>query len=64
MFWRILRNNMQIQTTGTQIGTLFGYSGGWAQGMIARHLHSANSENPTARGCPKAIHSDKEKKLM
>jgi hypothetical protein len=54
---------MQIQITDPQFGTLFGYSSGWAQGMISRHLHSPNSENPTARRRPKAIDSDKEEKF-
>jgi hypothetical protein len=53
---------MQIQITDVELNTLFGHSGGWAEGMIARHLHSANSENPTEDGRPKAIDSDKEKK--
>jgi hypothetical protein len=35
-----------------------------AQGMIAQYLHSANSENPTARRRPKAIDSEKKKKLI
>jgi hypothetical protein len=38
------RNNMQIQITDVELSLLFGHSGGWTQGMIARHLHSANRE--------------------
>jgi hypothetical protein len=59
-----LRSNMQIQITNVKLSTLFGRSSGRAQGMIAWHLHSANSENPTARGRRKTIDSDKEKKIM
>jgi hypothetical protein len=59
-----LGNHMQIQITDVKLSTPFGHSGGWAQGMIARHLHIANSENPTARWPPKAIDSDKEKKFI
>jgi hypothetical protein len=55
-----LCNNMQIQITYVEISTLFGHSGGWAQGMIARHFHSAHSENPTLRGRLRAIDSDKK----
>jgi hypothetical protein len=59
-----LRNNMQIQITDAELSALFGHSGRWPQGMIVRQLNSANNENPTARGRPKAIDSDKEKKLI
>jgi hypothetical protein len=59
-----LHNSMQIQTTDAELSILFGHSGGWAQGTIARDVHSANSEKLTARWCPKAIDSDKEKKLI
>jgi hypothetical protein len=59
-----LRNNMQIQIIDVELSTFFGHSGGWAQEMIARHLHSANSEHPTACGGPKAIDSDKEKMFI
>jgi hypothetical protein len=59
-----LRNNTQIQITDVELSTLFGHPGAWAQRMIARHLHSANSENPTARGRPKIINSDREKKFV
>jgi hypothetical protein len=53
---------MQIQGTDVELSTLFGHSCAWAQVMIAAYLHSANSENPTGRGRPKVIDSDKEKK--
>jgi hypothetical protein len=36
-----LHNNMQIQITNVELSTLFGHSGGWVQGMIARHSDSA-----------------------
>jgi hypothetical protein len=58
-----LRNNIQIQVTDVELNILPGHSGVWAQGTIARHLHSANGENLTARERLKAIDSDKEKKL-
>jgi hypothetical protein len=55
---------MRIQITNVELSTLFSHSSEWAQRMIARYVHSANSENPTARGRPKAINSDNKKKLI
>jgi hypothetical protein len=55
---------MQIQITNVELSTLFSHSGEWAQRMIARCVHSANNENPTARGHPKPIDSGNEKKLI
>jgi hypothetical protein len=55
---------VQIQITDVEISTFFDRSGGCAQGIIAWHLHSANSENPTARGRLKAIDSDKKKLIQ
>jgi hypothetical protein len=59
-----LRHNTQIQITDVELSMFLGHSGRWAPGMIARHFQSANSENPTASGRPKAIDSDKEKKFI
>jgi hypothetical protein len=64
MLANTLRNNMQIQIIDVELSTFFGHYGGWTQEMITRHLHSANSENPTGRGRPKAIDCDKEKKFI
>jgi hypothetical protein len=52
---------MQIQTREVELNPLFNHSDGWAQEMIARCLHSANSENTSAHGRPKAIDSDQKK---
>jgi hypothetical protein len=59
-----LRNNTQTQITDVELSTRFGHSGAWTQRMTVRHLHSANSENPTARAHPKTINSDEEKKFI
>jgi hypothetical protein len=64
VFANTLRNNMQIQMTDAELNMLFGHSGGLTQGMMAQHLHSANNENPTAHGRPKAIDSDKDRNLI
>jgi hypothetical protein len=55
---------MQIQITDVELSTPFGHFGGWAEGMVARYLHSLNSENPIALGRLKVIDSDKENKLI
>jgi hypothetical protein len=47
------RSSMQIQITDVKLNTHIDPFGRWAQGMITRYLHSANSENPTAPGRPK-----------
>jgi hypothetical protein len=52
---------MSTQISEVGLSAFSGHSGGWAKEMIARYLHSSNSEDLTARGRPKAIDSDKKK---
>jgi hypothetical protein len=55
---------MSIDITDAKLSRLFGHSGGWAQGMITRHLHEITSANPVARGRPRLVESEGEKSLI
>jgi hypothetical protein len=55
-------NSINIKDAG--LSQLFGHSGGWAQGMIARHLHQVQTDNPVSRGRPRLAESEREKNLI
>jgi hypothetical protein len=55
---------MEIQITDAELSQLFRHSGGWAQGMIARHLTHLHADKPTTRGRPKVVQSNSEEKLI
>jgi hypothetical protein len=59
-----IRQEFSIDVTDVELSQLFGHSGGWAQGMIARHLHHTQAEVPNPRGRPRLVESDREKKLV
>jgi hypothetical protein len=55
---------MSIDITDAERSRLFGHSGGWAPGMITRHLHEITSVNPIARGRPRLVESEGEQTLI
>jgi hypothetical protein len=59
-----IRQEISIDITDAEPSRLFGHSGGWAQGMITRHLHEITSANPVARGRPRLVESEGEKSLI
>jgi hypothetical protein len=60
----IIRTNLGITITDRQLSSLFYHSGGWAQGVITRHLAQLQSDNPIPRGRPKVSESHTEHKLI
>jgi hypothetical protein len=48
----------------TELGVLFGHTGGWANGMITWHLQRLTSDKPIPRGHSKSIQSEAERRLI
>jgi hypothetical protein len=59
-----LRQELDIDVTDAELSRLFGHSGGWAHGMIARHLHQVSADHPISRGRPRLVESEEEKNLV
>jgi hypothetical protein len=59
-----IRRDLSIDITDTELSRLFGHSGGWAQGMIARYMYQRYSENPLAGDRRRLVGSEREKKLV
>jgi hypothetical protein len=47
-----------------ELSQLFGYSGGRAQGMIPRHFHQVQVDNPVSRGRPRLAESERATNLI
>jgi hypothetical protein len=59
-----LRNEFQMPITDTELSVLFGHTGGWANGIITRHLQHLTSDKPIARGRPKSVQAEAERRLI
>jgi hypothetical protein len=55
-----IRVEIKLLLTDGELSQFFGQAGGWAQGMISRHLQYLGLEKLSARGCPIARESNRE----
>jgi hypothetical protein len=58
------RYDLQMRITDSQLSGIFGYLGGWVNGMIATHLQHLNSDKPVEHGRPKSVKSHLERGLI
>jgi hypothetical protein len=56
----VIQEDFSIDATNAELSQLFGHSGGWTQGMMARYEQYVQVGHPLSRGWPRLVESEQE----